>query len=148
MRFLIKEKSHSLVVNLQQGKVIYKKKELKMMPSRLALYAFFIRQKLQCRKQRAGCRDCTECYLDFRQISDEQQSITELYKRLGGAAENKGICALEKDSLRAYVSKIRQDIRNTFGAAAAAQLAVESIGKRPDTLYGIKLDREKMKMIV
>jgi len=148
MRFLIKEKSHSLVVNLQQGKVIYKKKELKMMPSRLALYAFFIRRKLQCIKQQAGCRDCTDCYVDFQQISNEQQSITEFYKHLGGSAENKGICALEKDSLRAYVSKIRQDIQKSFGATAAEQLGVESVGKRPDTLYGIKMERRKMRLII
>lgn len=146
-RYLVKEKPPSITVDLTQGKILFKDAELRMMPARLALYAFFILQKQQCRVIHPRCRNCADCYLDYQRISDGQQIITSFYRRLGGATEKKGICALEKEELRAYISKIRKDLQKAFGAQAAAQLAVESVGKKPDTRYGIPMDREKIKLI-
>ncbi len=147
-RYLVKEKKQPLIIDLRQGKIIYKRTELKMMPSRLALYAFLVSQKQQCRLLSVGCRDCKACYLDYRQISDSQKTITEYYRQLGGVTEDKGICALEKDELRAYVSKIRKDLQKSFGAQAAAFLAVEATGRKPDTRYGIPLERDRIKLVV
>lgn len=118
-----------------------------MMPSRLALYAFLAMQKQQCRLLSANCRDCKACYLDYRQVSAIQMMITGLYQRLGGTTEKKGICALDKDELRAYVSKIRKDLQKAFGVQAAEVLAVEAVGRKPDTRYGIPLEREKIRLI-
>lgn len=146
-RYLVREKKQPLVVDLRQGKICYKKTELKMMPSRLALYAFLAGQKLQCRLLRTTCRGCSSCYLDYRQISENQTVITALYQRLGGTTGNKGICALEKDELRAYVSKIRKDLQNAFGAQAVERLAVEAVGKKPDTRYGIPMERERIRLV-
>jgi len=146
-RHLIKEKSQPLIVDLVQGKIIYKKSEFKMMPSRLALYAFLAMQKQQCRLVSASCGKCTGCYLDYRQISDGQKTITEYYRQLGGVTEDKGICALDKDALRSYVSKISKDLQKAFGAQAAGLCAVEAVGKKPDTRYGIPMDRERIKLI-
>ncbi|HPK21765.1 MAG TPA: CRISPR-associated ring nuclease Csm6 [Smithella sp.] len=147
-RHLIREKKQPLIIDLRQGKILYKKAELKMMPSRLALYAFLALQKQQCSRLRTSCRNCTACYLDYRQISEEQNAITGFYHRLGGAVDHKGICALEIEELRTYVSKIRKDIQKAFGAQAADLLAVAAIGKRPDTRYGIALEREKICIII
>jgi CRISPR-associated protein (TIGR02584 family) len=147
LRRLIREREEPLIVDLRQGKIIYKRKELSMMPSRLALYAFFAGRKLDCLLVRAGCGGCTDCYIDFSQISAAQKDITNLYKKLGGTTESKGICALEKEELRSYVSKIRQDLGRTFGVQAASQLCVQAVGKKPDTRYGIGLDREKIKVM-
>lgn len=49
--------------------------------------------------------------------------------------------------MRAYVSKIRKDLMNAFGAQAAAQLAIEAVGKKPDTRYGIALERERIRLV-
>ncbi len=147
LRHLIREREEPLVIDLTRGRIIYKKKELTMMPSRLALYAFFAMQKLGCCQVRAGCGGCTECYLDFYQISAAQKDITNLYKKLGGSTQNKGICALEKEELLSYVSKIRQDLARTFGMQAASQLGVQAVGKKPDTSYGIRMDREMIRLI-
>lgn len=147
-RYLIKEKSQPLIIDLRAGKIIFKKKALVMMPSRLALYAFLIQQKMKCAVMRNSCHGCADCYLDFRQISEGQQIITGFYKKLGGVTEDKGICALDKESLRTYVSKIRQDIQKTFGMTAASQLSVESSGKKPDTRYGIPMDRERIQIVI
>ena len=146
-RHLIREKKQPLIIDLRQGKILYKKAELKMMPSRLALYAFLALQKQQCRLLRPNCRDCSACYLDYRQISDGQSAITGFYHRLGGAVDHKGICALEIEELRTYVSKIRKDIQKAFGAQAADLLAVAAMGKRPDTRYGIALEREMIRLV-
>lgn len=146
-RYLIKEKKQPMIVDLRQGKIIYKKTELNMMPSRLALYAFLAEQKQQCRFLAVSCRNCTACYLDYRQISDGQKIITDYYRRLGGATENKGICALGKEELRAYLSKIRKDLQKAFGVQSADQLAVAAVGKKPDTCYGIPMDRERIGII-
>lgn len=146
-RHLVTEKEQPLIVDLHQGKILYKKAELKMMPSRLALYAFLTGQKLQCRLLSATCRGCSSCYLDYRQISENQAVITDLYRRLGGTTENKGICALEKDELRAYVSKIRKDLQKAFGAQAVELLAVEAVGKKPDTRYGIPMERDRIRIM-
>jgi len=147
-RHLVRERKQPLIIDLPQGKIRYKKTDLKMMPSRLALYAFLARQKQQCCLLRVSCRNCTACYLDYRQISSAQDTISSLYRQLGGVTEAKGICALEKDELRSYVSKIRRDMQKAFGVQAADQLVVAAVGKRPDTRYGIKMDREKIKLIV
>jgi len=128
-RYLVREKKQPLIIDLREGMVTYKKSALKMMPSRLALYVFLAVQKLQCRLLSASCRNCTSCYLDYRQISDGQKVITGYYRRLGGVTENKGICDLGKEDLRAYVSKIRKDLQKTFGMQAADFLAVEAVGK-------------------
>jgi len=42
-RYLVREKKQSLTIDVTQGKILYKKAELTMMPSRLALYAFLQR---------------------------------------------------------------------------------------------------------
>lgn len=147
LRHLIREREEPLTIDLTKGKILYKKKELAMPPARLALYAFLAGRKLACRLVRAGCAGCQECYLDYEQISAAQNDITGIYKKLGGSTEGKGICALEKDELRAYVSKIRQDIGRAFGATAAQQLTITAAGKKPYTRYGIGLDREKIKLI-
>ncbi len=147
LRHLIREREEPLIVDLAQGKIIYKRKELAMMPSRLALYAFLADRKLDCRLVRAGCGGCTDCYLDYEQISNAQAVITDIYRKIGGTTEGKGICALEKDELRSYVSKIRQDIGRAFGATAAQQLAVTSAGRKPGTRYGIGMDREKIRLV-
>jgi len=148
MRFLIKDRQYPLIVNMKEGKVIYKKAELKMMPSRLALYTFFIWQKQQCRMMGASCRNCSACYLDYQDIAKQQDKINELYQQLAGHTGDAGICRLEKDSLRVYISKIRQDIQHAFGLPALAQLAVEAVGKKPDKRYGIKMERSKIQLVM
>ena len=118
------------------------------MPSRLALYTFLAFQKQECRLLSASCRGCTACYLDYRQISDRQETITDFYMRLGGTKTDKGICALAKEDLRTYVSKINKDLQKAFGMQAAQLLGVATSGKKPDTSYGLAMDRERIKLLI
>lgn len=147
-RHLIRGEKPPLIIDLSDGKIIYKKTALGMMPSRLALYTFLAFQKQECRLLSASCRGCTACYLDYRQISDRQETITDFYMRLGGTKTDKGICALVKEDLRTYVSKINKDLQKAFGMQAAQLLGVATSGKKPDTSYGLAMDRERIKLLI
>lgn len=146
-RHLVRDKKQTLALDLTRSKIIYKNKEIDMMPSRLALYAFLAMQKNDCRFLRVGCRNCNDCYLDYQQISKGQNIINEYYQRQGGGAEKKGICCLQKEDLRSYISKISKDLMKAFGVQTAAQLGIQAVGKKPDTRYGIGLDRERIAII-
>lgn len=113
MMNLIREEPFLLTVDLAAGKLICRKRELDMMPARLALYAFFALRKRECQRlagpsehepsrtfphperEKTGkntgdivsCRGCTECYLDFQGISDRQREITELYRKAAAGRE-------------------------------------------------------------
>jgi len=48
---LVREEPHLLTVDLTASRLIYKKRELDMMPARLALYAWFALHKKECKKR-------------------------------------------------------------------------------------------------
>ena len=70
---LVREEIPLLVIDLPQRKVVYKKREADMTPSRLALYAFFAMRKRDCAKDSASCRGCTDCYAEMEEILAEIQ---------------------------------------------------------------------------
>jgi CRISPR-associated protein Csx14 len=152
MLSLVKEEPYQLAIDLPSGKIAFKNLELDMMPARLALYAFFAMQKKECKKDTNTCRQCTECFFDINQIYDRQDQITELYKKISGCREpaemsDSGILNLNAENFNSYKAKIRKDIETGFGLYAIHDLAIESTGKRPDTKYGIKIDRDKIRVI-
>jgi len=58
-----------------------------------------------------------------------------------------GIRGLTSENFHSYKSKIRQDLERGFGLYALADLAIEATGKKPDTRYGIKMEKEKIRII-
>lgn len=152
MLSLVKEQPYHLTIDLPAGKVAFKNLEFDMMPARLALYALFVLQKKDCKKDLNTCRYCTECYIDINQLYDRQSRITELYKKISGSREiaemsDSGILNLNTENFNSYKAKIRKDIETGFGLHALSDLAIESIGKRPDTRYGLKIDRNRIRII-
>lgn len=81
MLSLVKEEPYQLTIDIPARKIAYKTLEIDVMPAKLALYAFFAMQKMECRKDAGSCRNCTDCYLDIGQIYSRQDQITELYKK-------------------------------------------------------------------
>ncbi|MEA3487050.1 MAG: CRISPR-associated ring nuclease Csm6, partial [Thermodesulfobacteriota bacterium] len=151
MLSLVKEESYQLIIDLPSAKITCKNLELDMMPARLALYAFFAMQKKECKKDTSTCRQCTECFLDINQIYERQEQIVELYKKISGCREpaemsDSGILNLNAENFNSYKAKIRKDIQTGFGLYAIHDLAIESTGKRPDTRYGIKIDRDRIRI--
>jgi len=152
MLSLVKEESYQLTVDLPSAKITYKNLELDMMPARLALYAFFALQKKNCKKDVNTCRGCTECFVSISQIYKHQDQITELYKKISGCRgpaemSDSGILSLNSENFNSYKAKIKKDLKNGFGLYALAELAIDSSGKRPDTKYGIRTDRSRIRII-
>lgn len=149
---LVREEQALLVIDLPQRKVIYKNREIDMIPSHLALYAFFAKQKRDCTKVNSTCRHCTECYLDVLHVMDRQAQITELYRRINSGRDfvemsDTGIMSLNKTNFRSYKSKIKKVIQQSFGLTALTEVGIEGIGKKPDTRHGLRIDRERIRII-
>ncbi|MCD6137795.1 MAG: hypothetical protein J7J91_04300 [Deltaproteobacteria bacterium] len=58
-----------------------------------------------------------------------------------------GILGLNAENFNSYKAKIRKDLERGFGLYALSEVAIESVGKRPDTRYGIKMDKAKIRII-
>ncbi len=150
---LIRDEPSVLTVDLVAGKLIFRKRELDMMPARLALYAFFALQKKGCTREVGSCRGCDDCYLDFSGIASRQGEITKIYRQVAGGRDtwemsDTGILGLNAENFNSYKGKIRKELERGFGAYATPQLAIEAVGHRPDTRYGITLDREKIRIVL
>ncbi len=153
MMSLVKEEAVRLEIDLVNRKVIFKGKEHDMMPAWLALLAFFAQQKKNCTLDLKSCRNCTACYLDFQGIEDRQNEITDLYRRIAGGRHpaemsDSGIVNLNVENFNSYKTKIRKDLARGFGLYSLEEISIISTGKKPDTKYGIRLDRDRIRIIL
>lgn len=149
---LIKEEKYRLSVNLISGKIVYKKMEMDLIPAHLALYAFLIMQKKDCPKEVATCSNCTDCFLNIQSIYEKQEEITDLYRRVSGnrpldEMSSTGITNIDADNFNMYKGKIKNNLLGRFGPYALKELEIASIGKRPNTRYGILMDKTKIEII-
>lgn len=148
MQSLVCEAPLGLTIDLLEGKLIYGRLELDMHPARLALYAFFAERKCACRLP-TTCQGCTTCFLEAGMIDGD--AVARLYERIPGTRlladmSDSGIGGLTRENFQSYKSKIRRNISGTFGLSHASLLEIASIGTRPDTRYGILLDRERIEI--
>lgn len=149
---LIREDVSRLTVNLITGKISYKKLELDMMPARLALYAFFVMQKKNCSQETESCGNCTECFLDIQTVFEKQDQITNLYRKVCGTRpinemSDSGITSLSTENFNTYKAKIKGNLLGRFGPYALKDLEITSVGSRPNTQYGILMDRAKIEIV-
>ncbi len=150
MLSVVREEKELLVVNIAEKKLIYKTIELDLMPAWMALYAFFIEIKKACNKERQNCINCTECYLDIQSIFKMQDQIKRIYNSItkpDTRLSDTGILNLNSENFNVYKSKIKKAILSRFGPYALRDLEISSIGKRPNTRYGIRFSKEKIQLI-
>ncbi len=152
MLSIIREEKSGLTVNLKTCKVIYKTIELDLMPARMALYAFFIMRKKNCSKQVESCGNCTECFIDVQTVFKKQDEITEIYKNVSrgrplNEMKDGGIIGLDNENFRTYKSRIKENLRDRFGAYALESLEIASVGSRPNTRYGIRMDKSAIEVV-
>jgi CRISPR-associated protein (TIGR02584 family) len=152
MMSLVREDQTRLVINLLHKKVIYRGRELDMMPARLALYAFFAMVKKECPLLVNSCSRCSECFLDLEGIFTHQNKIADLYSKMAvnrplEEMSDTGIVNLNADNFTMYKSKIHKDLQTSFGLYALKDLEIASTGKRPNTRYGIRIDRGKIEIV-
>lgn len=152
MLSVIKEDRSRLVVNLVSKKLVYKGIESDMMPTRMALYAFFAMQKKNCTLETESCGNCTECFVDIQTVFDKQEQITDLYRKVCGTRpvnemSDSGITGLNADNFNSYKSRIKENLQSWFGPYALKELEIASAGTRPNTRYGIMMDKAKIEIV-
>lgn len=150
MQALIFDAPRQLVINLAEGKISYGPIEKDMHPTTLALYAFFADAKKHCHKERP-CSGCTDCFLEAGEIVGNP-AVAGMYERIPGSRligelSDSGINSLNRENFQSYKSKIRKILLTAFGQSHLADLEIASSGSRPDTRYGIHLDRRRIKMV-
>jgi len=153
MLSLIKEEDRRLTLDLISRKVTYKNLELDLMPARMALYAFFALQKKGCTKKEVEtCGTCTECFLNIQEVFNRQKEVTELYRKVRGTRpldemSGTGIIHLNAENFNMYKGKIKKDLLGRFGPYVLRELEIASIGTRPDTRYGIRMDKSRIEIV-
>ncbi len=150
---LVREEAYCLEVDLVERKLRFKGLEADMMPAKIALYSLFARQKKDCPLERDGCEGCTECYLTMEDIHGKQAVIADSYRRLVGKKDltemsDTGIIELNLQNFQSYKSKLKTDLSRSFGLYALRELAIESTGKKPDTAFGLPIDKKRVKLIM
>jgi len=55
-----------------------------------------------------------------------------------------GIINLDADNFNMNKSRIKQDLLSCFGLYALKDLEIASVGTRPNTRYGIMMDKNKI----
>ncbi|MBF0226053.1 MAG: TIGR02584 family CRISPR-associated protein [Desulfobacterales bacterium] len=150
---LIKDDKASLIVNLISGKIIYRTIELDMMPARMALYVFFAMQKKHCQKETKFCGNCDDCFLDINSIYEKQKEISNFYKKLSKSRpieemSTDGITNLSQQNFNGYKSRINKEIQQKFGSNAIKELEISSVGQRPNTRYGISIDKNRIEIVL
>ncbi len=151
MLSLVKDEPPRLIINLTDRKISYKTIELDMMPAHMALYAFFIMLKKNCKKDNINCKGCQGCFIGTDKM--ENNDITEIYKKICGTRpveemSNTGITSLSADNFRSLRSRINKQLARTFGHLAVKELGIMSTGTRPDTKYGILMDKNYIRMVI
>lgn len=153
MQSLIKDEPAQLTIDLTGGKLMYKKVELDLMPAHLALYAFFALQKKSCRREVSVCGECTECFVDIQDVLSRSTEIADLYRQVAGTRpleemSDSGIVSLNKQNFQSVKSKIRHALQKAYGLYALLELAIDSVGKKPDTRYGIPISKERIRVVL
>jgi len=153
MLSLIREVPETLMIQLNEGKIRYCGMEMDMMPNRLALYAFFALLKKECPALDRDCAQCDQCFLDYQGVSSRQEEITRIYKRLSGTRpidemSKTGILGLDLENFKSLKSRINRDLIEAFGPLAAEKLKIEATGQRPNTRYGLLIEKRLIEVVI
>lgn len=59
-----------------------------------------------------------------------------------------GITNLNKENFRSYKSKINSELRKHFGNVHQVELEIATSGERPDTHYGLRIEKERIRIVM
>jgi CRISPR-associated protein Csx14 len=153
MLSLVREKRPELTVDLPGRKLVWKGVECDLMSARLALYAFFALLKKDAGCRKTGCKGCDDCFVPVSGIFEREGTIADLYRRIEpgkdhDAMSDTGIHAISAENFNAYKSKLRRDLERAFGPLEADRLEIATRGRRPNTRYGLLLEREQIRIVL
>ncbi len=150
---LVREEQAMLTVDMNGARISYRSQEMDMTPARFALYAFFALQKKECQREPADCRSCSACFLSLEEIFTRRNRIAECYRKIASGREftemsDTGILDLNAENFHSYKAKIRKDLERGFGLYALSEIAIDAEGDRPDTRYGLRIGRERLRVVL
>ncbi len=151
---LVREEKPPLTIDLPAGKLLWKGRECDLPPSHLALYTFFARLKKGADCVGRECRGCDRCFLTQKDLWGRQSEIADLYRQIApwdkddARHQSGGILDLADHTFRSYRAKIRKALERAFGPEGARQLELATTGRRPETRYGLRLERERIRMVM
>ena len=153
MLSLVKDGQQPVTVSLADKKIKYKNRECDLSPAHMALYFFLVYQKKECRpeKKDASCKNCTDCFLEWDDIEDRSQEITDVYRKIAGTRpinemKKDGIISLSRENFNVYKSKVNKQLIGNFGEFAGKFLIITSGQPGQNAKYGIHLDKELLRL--
>lgn len=144
-------------------KVKLKEREIKIVsdvlllpPVMLTIYSFFLKRKIECDNAKA-CLSCNDCYLSLNKLTEEP-FIDELASLYGFIYDKDPVKSSEfkenytqkyaTENLRSYISKINRKISQIVSDDSSYHYClIKSIRKYGSTLYGVPIDKRKIKII-
>lgn len=149
---LVREEKPQLIIDLQQGKLVWKGRECDLRPTQLALYTLLAEIKKDAECSTSQCTNCQKCWLPQHDILARQVQLSRIYKTISilpqvSEMSDSGILGLTPDNFHSYRSKLNRCIEKGFGAIDAPGLQIGKCGTRPGTSYGISLARERISIL-
>jgi len=150
MLSLVQDELPRLTVNVKERKLIYKRIEIDLQPTWMALYVFFVMVKKGFACEKPCQPDCSDCFQERQDIDQDQ--ISDVYCRIAGSRpvaemSNSGINSLNNENFNSYKTRIRAELEKHLGPNAIKELEIASVGKRPNTRYGILMPRDRIEII-
>lgn len=151
MLSLVRDPLPGLIISLRERKVVWKGREMDLRASYIALYAYFAMVKKEADCMAKHCRNCDRCHVNFVDNDAGKSRIAELYAMTGCDMEREsitdsGIVELSAENFRVYRSKINKQLEQCFGAHELHNLEISARGRKPNTGYGIGMDRDRIRV--
>lgn len=152
MLSLVRDPQAELIINLKEQKIAWKGREMDMRSSWIALYAYFAMVKKEAECTAKHCKNCDRCHPGVNDLDADSNRIAELYAMTASDREkdsmsNSGILGLSAENFRGYRTKINRQLEQCFGAHELHNLEISTRGKKPNTGYGIGMDRERIRVV-
>lgn len=91
--------------------------------------------------------------MDIQAIYGKQDQITGIYKKFSKGRpidemSDTGIASLRAENFNSYKGKIRNLLLEKFAPYDPKDPKIASDGKRPNTRYGIRMDKAKIVLVI
>ncbi|MBW2220713.1 MAG: TIGR02584 family CRISPR-associated protein, partial [Deltaproteobacteria bacterium] len=94
----------------------------------------------------------TDCFIDMQAVFERQNELTGIYKKISGTRpldemSSTGITGLDSENFQMTKGKIKKKLLDRYGLYALKDLEIASIGSRPNTRYGIRMDKSAIEVV-
>lgn len=147
---LICDMPQRLIINIDDMKIDFCKRELDFPPAQMALYARLASMRKDCSCQ--GEREvCKECFKKIDELAEDQERL-KLFSILKcrspfvayAVKQEKGGTGTE--IIRSYISKINRKIQKHFGARSSNEIKIHSMKIDGDTRYGLTIRPDRIEV--